>query len=68
MIFTYVVIAGQPVATEAEARSRIIGAAGTDVRLQVLPPSHSQIQWQLTFALQLHSDGISKAVSITRIP
>jgi hypothetical protein len=46
LIFAQVVVAGQPVATEAEARSRIIGAAGTDVRLQVLLPSQSQIQWQ----------------------
>ena len=31
--------AGQHVATEAEARARIVGAAGTNVQLQVRMPS-----------------------------
>jgi hypothetical protein len=32
----HMIYAGQPVASEAEARSRIIGIAGTDVLLQAI--------------------------------
>jgi hypothetical protein len=58
---------GHPVATEAEARSRIVGTAGTNVQLQVLIPSLANSTCMTSLA-QLFSDGNSRSVSITRIP